>query len=114
MNWEGGAPLPPESARGAAGISWVLTFFPVTGASNRSTQALRFMRGALWITLRFKASPVQTEVDMEPSPPELVRGASVNQSMKLRLLHTSSIAHQIKTTEESERQRIHGPSLENE
>ncbi|CAD5211832.1 unnamed protein product [Bursaphelenchus xylophilus] len=65
-------------------------------------------------TNKFKASPVQTEVDMEPSPPELVRGASVNQSKKLRLLHTSSIAHQIKTTEESERQRIHGPSLENE
>uniref|UniRef100_A0A1I7SN05 Uncharacterized protein n=1 Tax=Bursaphelenchus xylophilus TaxID=6326 RepID=A0A1I7SN05_BURXY len=27
--------------------------------------------------------PVQTEVDLEPSPPELVWGASVNQSMKL-------------------------------
>uniref|UniRef100_A0A1I7S8J4 Small, acid-soluble spore protein, alpha/beta type n=2 Tax=Bursaphelenchus xylophilus TaxID=6326 RepID=A0A1I7S8J4_BURXY len=34
-------------------------------------------------TNKFKASPVQTEVDMEPSPPELVRGASVNQSKKL-------------------------------
>ncbi|CAD5211814.1 unnamed protein product [Bursaphelenchus xylophilus] len=47
--------------------------------------------------------PVQTEVDLEPSPPELVWGASVNQSMKLRLLHTSSIVCRIETTEESER-----------